>query len=347
MGETLGSILAEASRALSAAGCSEARRRARRLIGSALGVSASELLSHPDREIAEREARLIRRLVSRTLECEPLGRALGRREFWGLEFGLSADTLDPRPDSEAVVEAVLRRIPERDAPLHLLDLGTGTGCLLLALLSELPKATGVAVDIVIGAATTARMNAAALGFASRAWFCVGDWGKALSARFAVVVFNPPYIARAALAQLPRAVRGYDPRPALDGGVDGLEAFRAIGADLPRLLTPDGIFAAEVGIGQVGAVSTILNSAGLAVHGIAHDLAGVARCVVGGLTCGRPTTAPGGAKNLLECAITPSRLASPDRSSAAREGAEGTSKLDRDRPEAGESKPGKDPSSSKD
>jgi release factor glutamine methyltransferase len=317
MTETLGSILAEASGALSTAGCSEARRCARRLIASALGVGSFELLVRLDREIAEREARHIRWLVSRTLQCEPSSRVLGRREFWGLEFGLSTDTLDPRPDSEAVVEAVLRRIPARDARLRLLDLGTGTGCLLLSLLSELPQATGVAIDLVIGAATTARMNAAALGLASRAWFCVGDWGKALSARFPVVVFNPPYIAHAGFAELPRAVRGYDPRCALDGGVDGLEAYRAIGADLPGLLTPDGIFVTEVGIGQVDAVSALLSRAGLAIDGVEQDFAGVARCVVGGLKLGSAAAAPGGAKNLLECAITPSRLARPARSAAAR------------------------------
>ena len=287
MTETLGSILAEASRAFTAIGCGEARRKARRLITSALGVGSSEMLSYLDREIPEPEARHIRRLVSRALQCEPLSRILGRREFWGIEFGLSADTLDPRPDSEAIVEAVLRRIPERDAPLRLLDLGTGTGCLLLALLCELPKATGVAIDIVLGAAAAARMNAAALGFASRAWFCVGDWGKPLSARFAVVVFNPPYITRAGLAELPRAVRDYDPARALDGGIDGLHAFRAIGAHLPRLLGPDGIFVTEVGIGQVDAVCAILRGVGMAIDGIERDLAGVARCVVGGLANGSP------------------------------------------------------------
>jgi release factor glutamine methyltransferase len=209
--------------------------------------------------------------------------------------------------------------------LRLLDLGTGTGCLLLSLLSELPQATGVAIDLVIGAATTARMNAAALGLASRAWFCVGDWGKALSARFAVVVFNPPYIARTGLAELPRAVRCYDPRRALEGGVDGLEAYRAIAADLPGLLTPDGIFVTEVGIGQVDAVSALLSRAGLAINGIEQDFSGVARCVVGGLKLGSAAAAPGGAKNLLACAITPSRLARPDRSAAAPEGAAGVPK----------------------
>jgi release factor glutamine methyltransferase len=325
MTETLGSMLAEASRVLATAGFSEARRRGRRLITSALGIDPSELLGHLEREIAEPEARHIRRLVQRARTCEPLSRVLGRREFWGIEFGLSADTLDPRPDSEAVVEAVLRRLPARDAALRLLDLGAGTGCLLLALLSELPKATGVAIDIDIGAAATARMNAAALGFTSRAWFCAGDWAQALSARFAVVVFNPPYLTRAELADLPRAVRGFDPRRALDGGADGLEAFRAIGADLPDLLTPDGIFVTEVGIGQVDAVSAILRDAGLAIDGIEHDFAGVARCLVGGLSARSPAAEPGGAKNLLECAITPSRLAWLDVSSAAPEGTAGVPK----------------------
>jgi release factor glutamine methyltransferase len=315
MTETLGSILAEASRAIAAAGCSEARRRARHLIGSALGIGSSELLVGLDREVGEREARYIRFLLDRVLRCEPLSRVLGRREFWGIEFGLSADTLDPRPDTEAVVEAVLRRIPERDAPLRLLDLGTGTGCLLLALLSELPKATGLAVDIGVGAAATARMNAAALGLASRAWVSVGDWGKALATRFAVVVFNPPYISWSGLAALPRAVRGYDPRRALDGGDDGLEAFRAISAELPRLLTPDGIFVTEVGIGQIDAVAAILDSAGLAIRGIEPDLAGVARCVVGGRPCDRPAVARRRAKKLLACSITPSRLRPLDCSPA--------------------------------
>ena len=285
MTQTLGSILAEASRAFTAIGCGEARRNARRLITSALGLGSTEMFGHLDREITEPEARHIRQLVSRALRCEPLSRQVGRREFWGIEFGLSAATLDPRPDTEAIVEAVLRRVPERDAPLRVLDLGTGTGCLLLALLSELPKATGVAIDIVIGAATTARMNAAALGFATRAWFCAGDWGKPLSARFAVVVFNPPYLTRAEFAELPRAVRDYDPRRALDGGIDGLEAFRAIGADLPRLLGPEGIFVTEVGIGQVDAVCAILRGVGMAINGIERDLAGIARCVVGGLANG--------------------------------------------------------------
>jgi release factor glutamine methyltransferase len=319
MTETLGSILAETAAALSAGGCAEARRLARRLVASALGLGSSELLAYPERKIADRQVQHIRWMVRRMIACEPLSRMAGRREFWGLEFALSADTLDPRPESEAVVEAVLRRIPRRDSRLCLLDLGTGTGCLLLALLSELPTATGVAVDISAGAATTARMNAAALGFASRARFFVGEWGRALAGRFAVIVANPPYITGTELAELPRAVGGYDPRLALDGGADGLEAYRAIGADLPGLLTRDGIFAAEVGTGQAEMVARILGNIGLAVEGVEHDLAGIARCVIARPTVRKPRRVAGGARKLLECAIAPSRVMLSERFAAALEG----------------------------
>jgi release factor glutamine methyltransferase len=305
--ETLGSILAEVAAALAAAGCSQARHRARRLITTTLGLTASELFADPERKILESEARRIRSIVRRLAACEPLSRIVGRREFWGLEFALSADALDPRPDSETVVEAVLRRIPDRDARLRLLDLGTGTGCLLLALLSELPRAAGIGVDIAPGAATTARANAAALGIASRARFFVGEWGEAVAGQFHVVVANPPYIASSALVDLPRAVRGYDPPRALDGGLGGLEAYHAIGTDLRRLLTPDGIFATEIGIGQADAVATMLEGLGLAIDGLEYDLAGVSRCVVGRSAGESQTPSHQEAKKLLECAVVPFRV----------------------------------------
>lgn len=307
MTDTLGSILAETVAALSAKGFGEARRLARRLVNSALGLGSSELLAYPEREIAERQARHIRSMIGRMIAGEPLSRMAGRREFWGLEFALSADTLDPRPESETLVEAVLRRIPRRDAGLRLLDLGTGSGCLLLALLSELPGATGVGVDLSAGAAATARSNAVALGFASRAGFFVGAWGRALAGRFAVVVANPPYITRIGLAELPRAVRDYDPRLALDGGADGLEAYRAIGSDLPGLLTEDGIFVTEVGTGQADTIARILGNFDLATDGIERDLAGIARCVVARPTVWRPRRVAGRAKKFLECVIAPSRV----------------------------------------
>jgi release factor glutamine methyltransferase len=316
--ETLGSIVADTAAALSAAGGGESRRRARRFVASALGLSPSELLAHSEHETNERQRRHVHQLLRRMIAGEPMSRTAGRREFWGLEFALSANTLDPRPESETVVAAVLRRIRRPDAALSLLDLGTGSGCLLLALLSELPAATGVAVDISAGAAATARMNAAALGLASRAHFFVGNWGRALAGRFAVVVANPPYIARHEISKLAPAVSEYDPRLALDGGADGLEAYRRIGAELPRLLTRDGIFVTEVGIGQADTVAELLANSGLAVECIEHDLAGIARCVVGHPISATPKRLPPG-KKLLECSIAPSRVAPLQDSTVALEG----------------------------
>ena len=163
---------------------------------------------------------------------EPLSRIVGRREFWGLEFLLSADTLDPRPDSETVVEAVLARLPDRDRSYRFLDLGTGTGCLLLALLSEYPVASGVGIDIAPGAAATARDNATRLGIGARAHFIAGNWAAALTGRFDAVVANPPYIERAAIAALPPRCATTIPSARSTAARDGLEAYRAIAAELP-------------------------------------------------------------------------------------------------------------------
>lgn len=272
-------VLAEAAAALAEAGFEQPRRQARRLVAAALGLSAAFVLAHPERPLEPAERRRFDAFLQRTLAHEPLSRIEGHREFWGLDFALSPETLDPRPDSETLVEAVLRRLPDRRAPLLLLDLGTGTGCLLLALLSELPAARGVGVDIALGAAATARGNARALGLGDRASFLVGDWGEALKGPFDVVVANPPYIATPAIPELPREVRDYDPRRALDGGPDGLGAYRALAPDAARLLKPGGFFACEIGIGQEGAVGAIFAEAGLVVAGAEPDLAGIPRALL--------------------------------------------------------------------
>src|SRR4029077_19660587 len=239
--QTLGSLLAEAGAALTQAKLGEPRRRARRLVSSTLALAPADLWAHPERAVDERATDRVRVALARMVDREPLSRALGRRGFWGLEFGLSADTLDPRPETETVVTAVLRSIPDRGAPLRFLDLGTGTGCILLALLTEFPAATGFGIDIAVGAAMTARDNAAALGLARRAHFFVGDWEGATAGVFDVIISNPPYIASAALAELPREVALYDPRRALDGGPDGLGCHRLLAADLPRLMGPRSLF----------------------------------------------------------------------------------------------------------
>jgi release factor glutamine methyltransferase len=276
---TLDEALAEAAAALAKAGFEEPRRQARRLVSAALNLSAAFVLAHPERPLEPAERERVRAVLERMLAHEPLSRIQGRREFWGLDFALSPQTLDPRPESETLVEAVLRRLPDRGAPLFVLDVGTGTGCLLLALLSELPASRGVGVDIAEGAAATARANARALGLADRASFLVGHWGEALKGPFDVVVANPPYIATPAISGLPREVRDYDPRRALDGGPDGLGAYRALAPDAARLLEPEGLFACEIGIGQGGAVGAIFAEAGLAVAGVEPDLAGIPRVLL--------------------------------------------------------------------
>jgi len=277
--ETLGSLLAEAAAALTQAQCGEPRRRARRLVASTLALSPADLLAHPERAVDERATDRVRVVLARMVDCEPLSRILGRREFWGMEFGLSTDTLDPRPETETVVTAVLRSIPDRGAPLRLLDLGTGTGCILLALLSEFPAATGFGVDVAAGAAVTARRNAATLGLAHRADFVVGDWAGPISGAFDVIISNPPYIASAALADLPREVALYDPRCALDGGPDGLACYRSLAADIRRLMGPRSLFVCEVGLSQGSAVEAILRANGLSIERCERDLAGIMRCVV--------------------------------------------------------------------
>lgn len=218
-------------------------------------------------------------MVRRREAREPVARILGRRGFWTLDLQVTPDTLDPRPDSETVVEAVLARTPDRSAPLRILDLGTGSGCLLLALLSELPKASGLGIDRSPGAAAAARANARRNGLDARARFAVGDWTSALAGPFDIVVSNPPYIERGAIPGLMPEVREYDPVAALDGGLDGLEAYRAILAGLPRLLASGALVAFELGQGQDGPVGNLMRAAGLESPVVAPDLAGIGRCII--------------------------------------------------------------------
>jgi release factor glutamine methyltransferase len=277
--DSVGAAIEFAASALAKAGIDEPRRRARALLAAATDLSAAEIFAYPERKLNPVQQARIAALLERMLAHEPLSRIVGRREFWGLEFLLSADTLDPRPESETVVASVLARLPDRDRAYRFLDLGTGTGILLLALLFEYKAASGVGVDNAPGATVTARDNAERLGIGARAHFIAGSWGAALTGRFDAVVANPPYIERATIATLPPEVRQYDPIRALDGGPDGLAAYRAIAADLPRLLPSGGIFATEIGQGQASAVAAILTQHGLHLDGIASDLAGIERVVI--------------------------------------------------------------------
>ena len=271
--------VAAVARRLAAAGIAESRREARLLVALTLGVEPGVVLGYPERPLdAAAQARLAA-LTTRRAAREPYSRLAGRRQFWSLDLAISPDTLDPRPDSETLVEAALALLPDRAAPLRILDFGTGSGCLLLALLSELPNAIGIGIDILPGAAITARRNAATLGLADRALFVAGHWGETISGRADVILANPPYIPKAEIEALAPEVARYEPRRALDGGTDGLAAYRELAPVTRRLLGADGIALFEVGAGQHEAVARLLGDSGLALQSIKCDLSGVARCVV--------------------------------------------------------------------
>ncbi len=264
---------------LAGAGIERARAEARLLLGHALGLDPGMVFGHPERLLAKREAAAFERVVRRRVRREPLSHILGRREFWSLDLAVTSDTLDPRPDSETVIEAALDQVADRSLPLSILDLGTGSGCLMLALLSELPAARGLGIDASEAACRVARGNALRLGLADRASVVVGDWAEAIAARFDLVVANPPYVRRDHIAGLAPEVATFEPRSALDGGEDGLDAFRALCPALPSVLAQGGRAVIEHGAGQGDAVAALLDAAGLFGLGVRRDLAGIARCII--------------------------------------------------------------------
>ncbi|MBV9221726.1 MAG: peptide chain release factor N(5)-glutamine methyltransferase [Methylobacteriaceae bacterium] len=254
---------------------------ARLLLADIAGVKRIEFIVAPERPVGADWQRLTE-AAERRLAGEPVARLIGSWEFWSLPFALDASTLVPRPETETVVEAVLAAIDRssgRDASLRILDLGTGCGAILVALLSELPNAFGIGVDRELGAARLAQANAERNSVAKRAAFIAGDWATATVGNFDVVVSNPPYVASGAIATLDPEVRCHDPPLALDGGPDGLCAYRSIIADLPRLLAREGTAAFEVGAGQAEAVVALVEGANLR-PAIRRDLAGRDRVVLG-------------------------------------------------------------------
>ncbi|MEQ1889716.1 MAG: peptide chain release factor N(5)-glutamine methyltransferase [Alphaproteobacteria bacterium] len=272
---------------LRAAGVEQAVLDARLLLMAAAGMTAEAVIRNPDAELSSGQTAAYAEMISRRVAREPVSRILGRREFWSLDFEITPATLDPRPDSETLISAALDAVRDRERPLRILDIGTGSGCLLLALLSEFPCARGTGIDISNGALDVARRNAAHLGFSQRARFIQcdvqnGGWSSQAGGPFDMVVSNPPYIEDAALAGLAPEVIGFDPYQALAGGVDGLNFYRIITISLAQLLSPDGLVILETGAGQAGAVQIMLRQAGLAVLDTRHDLGGVARAVAGRL-----------------------------------------------------------------
>jgi release factor glutamine methyltransferase len=285
---TLREAAGRMSRAFASAGIANAGLDARVLAGAACGLSATDVICGDGRVLLAPELERIEDFQARRLHGEPVSRILGRREFWGLSFRLSPDTLDPRPETELLVEGVLDHVDRhglRHSPLRILDLGTGTGCILGALLRELPESSGVAVDRSFGALSTAQENMRALGLLGRTALLCTDWAGSLKdASFDIVVSNPPYIGRRELGGLPREVAAFDPPLALDGGFDGLEAYRILVPQSLKLLRQGGFIVLETGYDQAAAVCEILvhsaRDGGAADVRILKDLAGKNRAVAG-------------------------------------------------------------------
>jgi release factor glutamine methyltransferase len=280
----LAEALREIGSRLAPAGIAEPRREARLLLAAATGLSQAQLVAEPKRPLDEAASERLAELARRRESREPLSRILGRREFWSLSFALGPETLDPRPDSETLIEAALAWLgPSRgraEGPmLKILDLGTGTGCLLLALLSELPRAEGLGIDAQPGAVAIARANAEALGLGARARFRTGDWGQGIGERFDVILCNPPYVPAAEIARLEPEVARFDPWLALSGGSDGLDSYRALASQLPDLLAGEGRAFIELGFGQAAAATGLFETGGLQAVDCRSDLAGIPRCLI--------------------------------------------------------------------
>ena len=280
MSEAL-SLLAQAFRT---AGIEDADVDARLLVGHALHLDRARLIAQSDRILEAREINVISALAARRLKREPVSRILGQKEFWSIALAITPDVLVPRPETETVVEGALDFVVRgglRMEKLRILDIGTGSGALLLALLRELPNATGIGTDISTGALKVARENAARCGVEGRCTFVVCDIASVVEGPFDLLVSNPPYIAHNEITSLAPEVKNYDPTVALDGGDDGLAAYRAIAADAKRLLAPGARMFVELGAGQEAAVRDLFTNVGL-IAGIARtDLAGIPRVLGAG------------------------------------------------------------------
>jgi release factor glutamine methyltransferase len=274
-------LLAQAFRT---AGIEDADVDARLLVGHALHLDRARLIAQSDRILEAREINVINALAARRLKREPVSRIIGLKEFWSIALAITPDVLVPRPETETVVEGALDFVVRgglRMERLRILDIGTGSGALLLALLRELPNATGIGTDISTGALKVARENAARCGLEGRCTFLVCDIASVAEGPFDLLVSNPPYIAHDEITSLAPEVKNYDPTVALDGGDDGLAAYRAIAADAKRLLAPGARMFVELGAGQEAAVRDLFTNVGLTAGTARTDLAGIPRVLGAG------------------------------------------------------------------
>lgn len=264
---------------LQAAEISSAALDARILLEFVLGVSREELLFSLDLPITKAQYAELERLLELRAKHKPIAQIIGKREFWGLNFAVSEATLDPRADSETLIEAVLERVQTKELPLKILDLGTGTGCLLLSLLSELPNASGVGADISRETLAIASLNANNLKLEDKADFVQSNWAENVEGKYDIIISNPPYIPSLEIAKLAPEVAEFEPKLALDGGDDGFDCYRAIMTQLPNMLAENGFVAFEIGMGQEGELDKIAAANGLKMVSEKQDLGGIIRCII--------------------------------------------------------------------
>jgi release factor glutamine methyltransferase len=279
MSRTLVSLWTDVRRRLEAAGVETPVFDARLLLEAGAAVSRLDIVTDPRRPVTAAQVAAVEALTERREAREPVAHIVGHKHFWTLDLHVSPAVLVPRPETELVVETALEALSPT-VSARVLDLGVGSGAILLAILFECERVTGVGVDISDAALAVAQRNAEALGLMDRVDLTRGDWDVALAGEFDLVISNPPYIPTEDIDALAPEVARFEPRLALDGGADGLNAYRAICARLPRLLRPGGAFALEVGVGQAVAVSALARAAGLSTEPPRRDLAGVPRVVWG-------------------------------------------------------------------
>lgn len=264
---------------LEAAGIDTPVIDARLLLEAGAGVSRLDIVTDPRRPVTQQQVEAVEALARRRLAREPIGHILGRKAFWKLDFDVNADVLSPRPETELLVEVAMETLAI-DAPARVLDLGVGSGAILLSILADRPLTTGVGVDVSDAALAVARRNVEKLGLQDRAELRSGNWSNNITETFDFVVSNPPYIPTGDIDGLEPEVAQFEPRLALDGGADGLDAYRLIIGQLPALLSPGGGFAFEVGRGQAEAVRALAEAQGFVTATPRLDLAGIARVVSG-------------------------------------------------------------------
>ena len=253
---------------------------ARVLVEAACGVTRADIVGDPHRELSAAQVEQLDAYLERRIRREPVSHILGRKGFWNIMLGVTADVLTPRPETEVIVDHALRLFPE-GRPFRILDLGVGSGAILLAILAERPAARGLGIDVSEEALAVARDNAARLGLADRIALLRGDWSGGLAgSEFDLVVSNPPYIASPVIETLDPEVRDYEPRIALDGGPDGLDAYRRLAPEILRMLRPGGRFLVEIGYDQKAAAESLFRAAGAMEVETLQDLSTHDRVVTG-------------------------------------------------------------------